>query len=1339
MKNKLKRAAALFISSLLLAPMCAMWAVPSLAASSQPLKKRATIYTDAKIAAARDNIKKYSWAKSEANSKIADADQLLGRYSLEDIWAMIPSQKVFRSYGVNQTYGCLNCGNDIDAYGNYPYIIDYINDPWKVTCPSCGMKFPTNDYYAYYKSGLDENGIFQPSKADRSLLVNTLYPEKGEKWGVDDGTGYVAPDGKKYFFVAYYNEYGNWYGILTQMINDFYYAYLYTGEQKYADAGIVLLNRLADLYPTYTLADQKWADGYRHSGYDNGHIIGSIWECTMIMPFLQSYDAFFYGFETLGDDAMALLKSKSSKITSYQDIMINIENGLFKQIIVEYKKNNIHGNNGMHQTTLACAAVCLDDPTLTKQWLDFLFKPASGNADGGNVSATFINDVDRDAMGNEASPGYNSGWLGNYLLFADFLRGYKINGTNISYDIYENIKFKKMFDSMANIMATRSFTPNIGDVGSTGSHTTELYASNVLKAFCVYNEPKYAQLLDFLYNGDLSGLRLTIFDDDPEGIAGKVKAVIDEHGKYSLTSQNLTGYGFASLMNINKASDAAVYAKSTEIKCSDMSIISQKLYNNIIRDGDTIEFTPVSAGDSASLGFYLDNSEAVYDMLTFYAGTKNGGVFNVYVDGKLIEADVDFALDEGQTSTMYYKRTFSFVKGYHVLSLEAADKRVGSVKLSGLKFIKQSGEKASLANSETVLTMYYGRNSGHGHSDTLNIGLYAFGLDMMPDLGYPEFCDGTPNEVYWVSNTVSHNTVLVNDRRMASQIVSQPKNYDVTDFVKLVSVEANSVYAVANEYRRTTALIRIDGETSYAIDLFDVEGGKKHTYSFHPAESDSREITGMQFVPQTDADGNFIGTLAGKNVAWGEGNYESGYQYLDKVQTCSSPDSTISVDWSIVDTRNYSDVDNVHLKLTMLGDFTSAVLANGTPPRNKDGNPAGLDYLLVNREGTGALDSLFVSVIEPYAGESKIEKSELVKVKKDSAAVTDNSVKAVKVTFASGRVDYIVYSTDTKSTYRIDGLFDFCGFFAVYSLKDQKVSLYLNNASVTGTTESEKSCEGQYTGTVTGFAKELSESNFINVKFDGNVDASKLAGRFIYIGNDGTRNASYKIISAEKTEGDGEYSLNIGDITLIRSYKVLTDVTKGYTYDISEGRAFYIPLSCLSGDQETMLEGIKSSLSGITLSNEIRADAKPGDTVGSCFIVNSDIKNLYEQPEYIVSLDKTFGNGDMFDLNGTDLLLSDKYITGQNSYPVRLLVSYDGITQKFDITIRTLSKSQSGKQLYPSLKLSELAVNAEFPPEKQKEPSDINFIAVGAAVAASAAILGATAAILSKKRKKKEN
>ncbi|MPM47663.1 hypothetical protein SDC9_94375 [bioreactor metagenome] len=353
--------------------------------------------------------------------------------------------------------------------------------------------------------------------------------------------------------------------------------------------------------------------------------------------------------------------------------------------------------------------------------------------------------------------------------------------------------------------------------------------------------------------------------------------------------------------------------------------------------------------------------------------------------------------------------------------------------------------------------------------------------------------------------------------------------------------------------------------------------------------------------------------------------------------------------------------------------------------------------------------------------------------------MTDNSVKAVKVTFASGRVDYIVYSTDTKSTYRIDGLFDFCGFFAVYSLKDQKVSLYLNNASVTGTTESEKSCEGQYTGTVTGFAKELSESNFINVKFDGNVDASKLAGRFIYIGNDGTRNASYKIISAEKTEGDGEYSLNIGDITLIRSYKVLTDVTKGYTYDISEGRAFYIPLSCLSGDQETMLEGIKSSLSGITLSNEIRADAKPGDTVGSCFIVNSDIKNLYEQPEYIVSLDKTFGNGDMFDLNGTDLLLSDKYITGQNSYPVRLLVSYDGITQKFDITIRTLSKSQSGKQLYPSLKLSELAVNAEFPPEKQKEPSDINFIAVGAAVAASAAILGATAAILSKKRKKKEN
>jgi hypothetical protein len=37
--------------------------------------------------------------------------------------------------------------------------------------------------------------------------------------------------------------------------------------------------------------------------------------------------------------------------------------------------------------------------------------------------------------------------------------------------------------------------------------------------------------------------------------------------------------------------------------------------------------------------------------------------------------------------------------------------------------------------------LYYGRNGGHGHKDRLNFGMYYRGMDVLPDLGYPEYAD----------------------------------------------------------------------------------------------------------------------------------------------------------------------------------------------------------------------------------------------------------------------------------------------------------------------------------------------------------------------------------------------------------------------------------------------------------------------------------------------------------------------------------------------------------------------------------------------------------------------
>jgi len=61
------------------------------------------------------------------------------------------------------------------------------------------MLFPTNDFEAYYRSGLDEHGVFDPKRADRALLFNTQHPDPNDplhRFGVDDGTGYAEGENR---------------------------------------------------------------------------------------------------------------------------------------------------------------------------------------------------------------------------------------------------------------------------------------------------------------------------------------------------------------------------------------------------------------------------------------------------------------------------------------------------------------------------------------------------------------------------------------------------------------------------------------------------------------------------------------------------------------------------------------------------------------------------------------------------------------------------------------------------------------------------------------------------------------------------------------------------------------------------------------------------------------------------------------------------------------------------------------------------------------------------------------------------------------------------------------
>ena len=140
----------------------------------------------------------------------------------------------------------------------YSWKIDPWKFPFKTQCPHCDMLFPTNDFSAFYRSGLDRHAVFDPKLADRSLLFNSDHPDPADplhRFGVDDGTGYVEGE-KRWRFIGAYLIYGHWKILVLAGVNHLSEAYFVTGEPIYAHKAAILLDRIADVYPTFDFIEQ---------------------------------------------------------------------------------------------------------------------------------------------------------------------------------------------------------------------------------------------------------------------------------------------------------------------------------------------------------------------------------------------------------------------------------------------------------------------------------------------------------------------------------------------------------------------------------------------------------------------------------------------------------------------------------------------------------------------------------------------------------------------------------------------------------------------------------------------------------------------------------------------------------------------------------------------------------------------------------------------------------------------------------------------------------------------------------------------------------------------------
>jgi oligo-alginate lyase len=308
----------------------------------------------------RENARQDPWAKGMRDQAIELAEPWK-QMSDDQLWGLMFGATLPRSWMVWSNGVCPACGKPVPMY---LWKVDALEHPWKVQCPNCAAFFPTNDFKKFYDSGMDEHGIFDPAKADRLLLYDTAHPDPADPlhtFGVDDGTGYVRGN-DRWRFIPTYLVFGQWQQAVHRGILVLASAYELTGESIYAHKAAILLDRAADVFPTFDFHTQGTLYETIHS---EGYV--SYWANTTIevREMAIAYDAIK---PVIWNDKelVSFLAEKShqyhtpiEKHTS-ADIASNIETRIFKDALAHPKK--IYSNYPQQYLTEAVIETVLDWP-----------------------------------------------------------------------------------------------------------------------------------------------------------------------------------------------------------------------------------------------------------------------------------------------------------------------------------------------------------------------------------------------------------------------------------------------------------------------------------------------------------------------------------------------------------------------------------------------------------------------------------------------------------------------------------------------------------------------------------------------------------------------------------------------------------------------------------------------------------------------------------------------------------------------------------------------------------------------------------------------------------------
>jgi oligo-alginate lyase len=504
------------------------------------MKANSAFYPKELVQRARANAKKHAWARA-IQQKIVKAAEPWKKMSDEHLWSLMFGNTIKRSWMVWSNGYCPACNKSVPMYN---WKIDAVRKPWKVWCPHCKEIFPKNDFAKFYRSGLDAQGVFDPKKANRKLLFNVEHPDPKDPkrtWGVDDGEGFVGKwkgRNRRWRFIGAYIIYGQWKQAILGGLKRLSAAYVVTGDPAYAHKAGIILDRIADLYPTFSfqregvLYEGRGARGYVSTWHD---------ACEEVREIVLCYDRVFEGMR----DDKALItflsaKAKEHKLANTKATFTDVQRNIENRILLDTWKNRQKIKSNQPRTAVALLAIntVLTWPTNRARVLRALDNIVQGHTQVDGVT------------GEKGMGGYTT--IGPRSL-AEILERFAMMDESLLADLLKRRpQLLKTWRFHIDMQCLGAYYPQSGDSGAFAMKMPEYRGvglgkqgaagslrSSILRPsgwtflsrlHRLTGDPDYARLLYRTNGNRVAGLPHDIFAADPAAIEREVAKVIKQHG-----------------------------------------------------------------------------------------------------------------------------------------------------------------------------------------------------------------------------------------------------------------------------------------------------------------------------------------------------------------------------------------------------------------------------------------------------------------------------------------------------------------------------------------------------------------------------------------------------------------------------------------------------------------------------------------------------------------------------------------------------------------------------------------------------------------------------------------